>query len=124
MARSKSTVRQVETIGSGDLKTRLRFESRNKVKDGFGNERGEWELVFERYCYLEPIIGYEQAEQGHAQSVQGGMAFVRYDIETAQIRAHWRVVESDGTVWNIETADDAERTKRFITLTLTRGKAP
>jgi len=49
---------------------------------------------------------------------------VRFDAETATITAAWRLIETrSGTIYNIRTAADMERRRRFITMLCEAGVA-
>lgn len=49
---------------------------------------------------------------------------MRYDAQTAAITAAWRLIDArSGMIYNIRTAADMERRRRFITMLCEAGVA-
>ena len=112
-------------ITASDLRDRVRLEMREEVDDGWGGTApGDWAAQFERNACILLSKGGETVIAARLQSVQPALIIVRFDTETATITPTWRLIETrSGTVYNIRTAADMERRRRFITLLCESGVA-
>nr|WP_313011930.1 phage head closure protein [Brucella intermedia] len=111
-------------ITANALRDRVRLEKREEIDDGYGNTYGQWVPQFERDACILPSKGGETVIASRLQSVQPALIIVRFDTETATITPTWRLIETrSGTVYNIRTAADMERRRRFITLLCESGVA-
>lgn len=64
------------------------------------------------------------ARRSRLQEVQPALIIVRFDAETATITAAWRLIDArSGMIYNIRTAADMERRRRFITMLCEAGVA-
>ncbi|MCD1620959.1 phage head closure protein [Salipiger manganoxidans] len=111
-------------ITANDLRDRVSFEKREEVDDGYGNTVGMWVAQFERDACILPSKGGETVIAVRLQEVQPALIIVRFDAETATITAEWRLIETrSGSIYNIRTAADMERRRRFITMLCEAGVA-
>src|SRR5690606_29427747 len=111
-------------ITASDLRDRVRLEKREEIDDGYGGVVGQWVTQFERDACILLSKGGETVIAARLQSVQPALIIVRFDTETATITPTWRLIETrSGTVYNIRTAADMERRRRFITLLCEPGVA-
>ncbi|NKE74473.1 phage head closure protein [Ochrobactrum sp. MC-1LL] len=111
-------------ITANALRDRVRLEKREEVDDGYGNTYGQWVPQFERDACILPSKGGETVIASRLQEVQPALIIVRFDAETATITAAWRLIDArSGMIYNIRTAADMERRRRFITMLCEAGVA-
>ena len=111
-------------ITASDLRDRVSLEKREEIDDGYGNVYGQWVPQFERDACILPSKGGETVIASRLQEIQPALIIVRFDPETVTITAAWRLIETrSGTIYNIRTAADMERRRRFITMLCEAGVA-
>jgi len=110
----------------GDMRDRLRFESRASVDDGYGNlVAGDWTEQFTRAATIRQMKGGDEAVI--AARLQGRVPVrivVSSDSGTRQITHEWRAVDTrSSVVYAIKTVYDEERRGQFITIDAVIGEA-
>lgn len=119
-------VKRTESLGAGDLRSKVRLEKRGIVDDGFGNPvAGDWEAQFTRSAYIGPLKGGESVIAARLEGRQPAVIVLRYSALTRTITNEWRAVEirQDGTevIYAIADARDMENRRRHITLLCEAG---
>lgn len=121
-------IKRAEELGAGDLKHRVRFERRQAIDDGAGNEEsGAWLPQFTRSAYIALSKGGESVMAARLQGTSPALIVVRFDSSSRQITPDWRAVELHGdgreTVYAIRQAQDMERQRRWMTILCESGVA-
>lgn len=113
---------------ASDLRQSVRVERRSQTLTARGG-LGAWEtLITSRRVQLTPRRAASNAEQVIAARLQGVAVFdcwMRWDSETATIRADDRLVDRDDTsrVFNIRFAEDFDGRKKWLLLQVELGVA-
>ncbi|SEQ33143.1 phage head-tail adaptor, putative, SPP1 family [Faunimonas pinastri] len=114
-------------ITSGQLRERVRLERRTPQKDGFGNSVSAWQAQFERRAAVQMMRGGEEVLASRLEGVQPATIVLRFDEKTRAITADWRAIHlrDDGSEreFAIQTAEDMEGRRQWITLTCKAGVA-
>lgn len=111
-------------ITASDLRDRVSLEKQEEVDDGYGGVTGQWVAQCERDACILLSNGGKTVIASRLQSIQPALIIVRFDAETATITAAWRLIETrSGTLYNIRTAADMERRRRFLTMLCEAGVA-
>lgn len=109
---------------AGELRERVRFESRGGTSDGYGNDvPGAFEVRFTRAAAFLMKPGSEAVQAARLQGVQPVTMIVRFDSETSAITPEWRAVDvRSGVVYAIQAAADMDRRRAWITLVCMAGE--
>lgn len=110
----------------GDMRDRLRFESRSTVDDGYGNlVSGDWTTQFTRAATIRQAKGGDETVMAaRLQGRQPVKIIVSSDTGTRQITHEWRAVDTrTGVVYALKTVFDEERRGQFITMDAIIGEA-
>jgi head-tail adaptor len=84
-----------------DLRTKVFFQSRGMVDDGFGNmvPGGEFETQFHlpdgTWANLKPLRGSETVMASRLEGRQPYIITVRSSTDTRQVNEAWRIVEKN-----------------------------
>lgn len=103
---------------------RIRFEREAMTDDGYGNTRGAWQTVCERWAAFRPRFGREQVEAGTLESSLTGTLTVLRDAQTELVTPGDRLIfiigPLRGQICNIRAVIP---TSREIEFTLEAGVA-
>lgn len=82
---------------AGALRTRVHFQSRGEVDDGFGNmvPGGEFETQFTVWAHLHPLRGSEAVISARLEGRQPYILTARQSSDTRRVSAAWQVVEKE-----------------------------
>lgn len=104
---------------------RLRFETREENKDGFGNVKGEFQPKFSRFATLIFKTGGEGVLAARLSGVQPIVIQVYDDSETRTIKANWRAVnEATGDIYSITSPPMPVRGKRVMLEMMAQSGVP
>ncbi len=83
-----------------DLRTKVFFQARGMVDDGFGNvlPGGDWETQFGTggiWANLKPLRGTEAVMNARLDGRQPYIITVRYSPDTRLVNEAWRIVEKN-----------------------------
>jgi len=77
------------------MRSKLHFQARSEVDDGFGNvTSGPFETVFTEPARLRPGIGSETVQAARLQGVQPYTITIRSSARTRTITTAWRAVDA------------------------------
>lgn len=113
----------------GALRERVRIERRADSDDGAGNTQGPWAPLLVRAARIQPIPpprrGAEELQAGRLEAVAQVDVWLRYDTQTADIRASDRVVDTRNAarVYNIMWIANLDEEQRFICMRCESGVA-
>jgi head-tail adaptor len=110
---------------AGELRQSVRFERRAIVEDGYGNERGDWEVLIDRRsAKLTPTRGGDQVVAGRQQGVAAWDLWVRFDSATRGVTTDDRVVDraDPARSFNIKFIGDMDGRRRFLLMQLEAGR--
>lgn len=112
--------------GAGSFRTKVSFQQRPAVSDGYGNNEGDFEEEFIRWVEIRPSLGIETVNAARLAGQQPVDIIVRSDSDTRQITAAWRAVSvNDGVVYAITSpAIDVKQDRAFLTIKAVVGVAP
>ena len=83
---------------AGPLRTKVYFQARPLVEDGYGNmvPGGEWETQFNlpdgTWANLQPMVGSESVQASRLQGKQPYLVTVRASSDTRLVNSAWRIV--------------------------------
>lgn len=83
-------------LPAGAYIERVRFERRETVHDGAGNERGEWRPITTVWAAFRAVHGREAVQAAQLESTMRGTLTVRRSSVTAGITAEAKVVFVSG----------------------------
>ena len=79
----------------GQLRSRLHFQKRGTIDDGFGNEvAGPYSTVFTRRAKMLARMGTETVIAARLQGVQPYTVRIRYSAQAAEVTADWQIVDA------------------------------
>lgn len=87
--------------GAGDLDRRFRFDCRETVSDGHGNEEDGWVEQFNVWAKFRPLRGGEGVLAARLAARQPAILTIRNAPDARRVTADWRAVGPDGTVYAI-----------------------
>src|SRR3569833_1333913 len=107
--------------GAGDLRSRIAFDKRQDVDDGYGNTQSDFIEQFTQSGALLPLKGGETVMASRLTGVQPFILTVRHSSQAAQVTTAWRARDArTGTVYDITTVV-VRPTKDFIDMTCVSG---
>lgn len=112
--------------GSGLLRSKLNFQRRDSIDDGYGNEQaGEFATMFTAAAELIPLKGSEPVLAARLTGVQPYVIRIRSCVAARQVDTSWRAVDArDATrVFNITAIVDPTNKNAWLELMATRGVA-
>lgn len=113
---------------AGPLKTKVFFQARPLVNDGYDNmvPGGEWETQFHpdgTWANLQPMVGSESVQASRLQGKQPYLVTVRASEDTRLVNSSWRiVVKNDPDRVLAITAPPIEPERGWIEIIATDGE--
>ncbi|MAU40975.1 MAG: hypothetical protein CMF31_05065 [Kordiimonas sp.] len=102
----------------GDLRERVTLEQTVKTADGGGGYSQSWESVGVFPARVRPLTAREVAQAGQEIAQSRYEVTMRYrDGVTTAMRLQWQ-----GRILNIETAQNRDERRRFLTMACLEGE--
>ena len=83
-------------MNAGAMTSRVRFERRSTIDDGFGNTEGEYAPTLTVWGSFRPQFGREQLAAGRLESTMQGRLMIRRSLQADEITASDRAIFSEG----------------------------
>lgn len=118
-----------ETMTTGMLRERMRFQRRGSGDDGFGNTiagAGAFETDFTVWAHLRPLRGSETVLQSRLQGRQPYVVTVRQSSETRAVDPTWQIVDAndDTRVFSVNApSTDPDGKRRWHEFLVVEGGA-
>lgn len=90
-------------LDAGSLDRRVRIEAEGRVSNGQGGFITGWTEFKTVWARKRPLRGDETVRESIVRSVSVARFTIRY---RAGVTTKHRLVEKDGTIWNIRSVDD------------------
>jgi SPP1 family predicted phage head-tail adaptor len=110
---------------AGRLRERIAFGTRTATPDAYGNPvTGDFADQFTVWASILPLKGGEGVQAARLGGTQPVIIRVRYNSQSIQIQPHWRARDTrTGVEYNITSAADMERKRRYIDIMAVAGVA-
>lgn len=111
---------------TGQMRERVRFAKRDRVKDGYGNRvSSAFTALFERSAQFIMKPGSEVALAARLEGKQPLTMIVRLDRQTREITPSWAVQDArTGVIYAIQAVADMDRRGQWLTLVCMGGEVP
>lgn len=105
-------------LDAGSLDRRVRIEVEGRVPNGQGGFTTAWQELKTVWARKRPLRGDETVREGIVRST----AFARFTIRyRAGVTTKHRLVEKNGTIWNIRSADDPNGSREQLDMVCETG---
>lgn len=108
---------------AGRLDRRLSFYRRVEQDDGAGNTVSDWVLQFSQQGNRKFLRGGESVMAARLESRQPVILTVRASTQARAVTNDWRVVDRDGTVYNVRENPKESDDRGFLELLAESGVA-
>ncbi|MGV1856949.1 phage head completion protein [Rhizobium rhizogenes] len=112
--------------GAGLLRQKLKFQRREMIDDGAGNEQaGDFATMFSAEAELIPLKGGEPVLAARLTGTQPYIIRIRSCFAAREVDTSWRVVDArnPARIFNIMAAVDPSNKNAWIELMATHGVA-
>lgn len=112
-------------ISAGLLREKVRFERRNDVSDGAGNQAENWEPLCGPFsARVRPINGKEEVLAGKLAGVQPYEITIRYCQATKAVTTEDRAVDDrTGRAFDITAIQDPTERRQWLSMLVKAGDA-
>lgn len=104
------------------LDTKITFQRRAAVADGYGNERGDYTDLFATFASVREMLGNEVVAAGRLGELMTATVLVRASSRVSGLTAEDRAVMR-GDAWAVRSIARVERLPRMVEILLEKGGA-
>ena len=110
-------------VGAGKLDRRFSFYKRQEQDDGAGNTVSDWVLQFSQQGNRKWLRGGESVMAARLESRQPVILTVRASTQARAVNNDWRVVDRDGTIYNVRENPKESDDRGFLEFLAESGVA-